>query len=67
MCSLISLLLDKLKSAIKSSSEVTSIILSSMVSISDGKNKFSDKLLLTDQQIVNFVRLFQIDANKFQK
>lgn len=67
MCSLISLLLDKLKSAIKSSSEVTSIILSSMVSISDSKNKFSDKLLLTDQQIVNFVRLFQIDANKFQK
>ena len=67
MCSLISSLLDKLKSAIKSSSEVTSIILSSMVSISDGKNKFSDKLLLTDQQIVNFVRLFQIDANKFQK
>lgn len=67
MCSLISLLLDKLKSAIKSSSEVTSIILSSMVSISDIKNKFSDKLLLTDQQIVNFVRLFQIDANKFQK
>ena len=67
MCSLISLLLDKLKSAIKSSSEVTSIILSSMVSISDGKNKFSDKLLLTDQQIVNFVRLFQIDANKFQR
>ena len=67
MCSLISLLLDKLKSAIKSSSEVTSIILSSMVSISDIKNKFSDKLLLTDQQIVNFVRLFQIDADKFQK
>ena len=67
MCSLISLLLDKLKSAIKSSSEVTSIILSSMVSISDIKNKFSDKLLLTDQQIVNFVRLFQIDANKFQR
>ena len=67
MCSLISLLLDKLKSAIKSSSEVTSIILSSMVSISDSKNKFSVKLLLTDQQIVNFVRLFQIDANKFQK
>ena len=67
MCSLISLLLDKLKSAIKSSSEVTSIILSSMVSISDSKNKFSDKLLLTDQQIVNFVRLFQIDANKFQR
>ena len=67
MCSLIGLLLDKLKSAIKSSSEVTSVILSSMVSISDGKNKFSDKLLLTDQQIVNFVRLFQIDANKFQR
>ena len=67
MCSLISLLLDKLKSAIKSSSEVTSIILSSMVSISDSKNKFSDKLLLTDQQIVNFVSLFQIDANKFQR
>ena len=67
MCSLISLLLDKLKSAIKSSSEVTSIILSSMVSISDSKNKFSVKLLLTDQQIVNFVRLFQIDANKFQR
>ena len=67
MCSLISLLLDKLKSAIKSSSEVTSIILSSMVSISDSKNRFSDKLLLTDQQIVNFVSLFQIDANKFQR
>ena len=67
MCSLISLLVDKLKSAIKSSSEVTSIILSSMVSISDSKNKFSVKLLLTDQQIVNFVRLFQIDANKFQR
>ena len=67
MCILISLLLDKLKSAIKSSSEVTSIILSSMVSISDSKNKFSVKLLLTDQQIVNFVRLFQIDANKFQR
>ena len=78
MCtySLINLLLDKLKSAIKISSEIASIILSKMVSISNSKNNFPCKLLLTDQQIVNFVRLLRIicllyriikDANKFQR
>ena len=62
MCtySSINLLLDKLKSAIKISSEITSIILSNMVSIPNSKNNFSCKLLLTDQQIVNFVRLLRI-------
>ena len=50
--------LNKLKSAIKNETEVVLRLSSNL--IGDNETNFPQKLLLTNRQVANFVKLFQI-------
>ena len=61
--------LNKLKSAIKNETDVVLIISSSMVGNSNDNTNFPHKLLLTDRQVANIRKAFDVKATdvKFSK
>ena len=52
--------LNRLKSAIKNGTKVTLNLSSNVVGVSNGEINFSHKLLLTNTQVWNFVKLLEI-------
>ena len=52
--------LNKLKSGIKNGTEVTLKLSSNVVGHSNDENKFSDKLLLTNMQVLRFCKALQM-------